>query len=93
MCFGVVLLLVSMIFQVFYSTDYISIKNCYLDGYQHHAGGGVIGGGIFFAIRKLLGVPGACIVMLILAVVMFILITEISVIDNIKIAVGKNQIR
>lgn len=84
-CFGVVLLLVSMIFQVFYSTDYISIKNCYMDGYQHHAGGGVIGGGIFFAIRKLLGVPGACIVMFILAVVMFILITEISVIDNIKI--------
>lgn len=84
-CFGVVLLLVSMIFQVFYSTDYISIKNCYLDGYQHHAGGGIIGGGIFFAIRKLLGVPGACIVMLILAVVMFILITEISVIDNIKL--------
>ena len=56
-----------------------------MDGYQHHAGGGVIGGGIFFAIRKLLGVPGACIVMFILAVVMFILITEISVIDNIKI--------
>ena len=84
-CFGVVLLLVSMIFQVLYSTDYISIKDCYMDGYQHHAGGGIIGGGVFFGIRKLLGVPGACIVMFILAVVMFILITEISVIDNIKL--------
>lgn len=83
--FGVVLLLVAMLFQVFYSTDYISIKNCYTDGYTHHAGGGVIGGGIFFVIRKLLGVPGACIVMFILAVVMFILITEISVIDNLKL--------
>ena len=82
--FGVVMILVSMLFQAIYSTDYESVKALYMDGYKNRAGGGVICGGIFFAIRTLLGVPGACIIMFILAVIMFILITGISVIDEIK---------
>lgn len=82
--FGVVMILLSMLFQVIYSTKYESIKVLYMDGYRNHAGGGVICGGIFFGIRTLLGVPGACIVMFILAVIMFILITGISVLDVLK---------
>ena len=82
--FGVVMILVSMLFQSIYSTDYESVKALYMDGYKNRAGGGVICGGIFFAVRTLLGVPGACIIMFILAVIMFILITEISVIDELK---------
>lgn len=82
--FGVVMILVSMLFQAIYSTDYESVKALYMDGYKNRAGGGVICGGIFFAVRTLLGVPGACIIMFILAVIMFILITEISVIDELK---------
>lgn len=73
-----------MLFQTIYSTDFESVKALYMDGYKQHAGGGIICGSIFFGIRKLLGVPGACIVMFIAAVCMFILITEISIIDGIK---------
>ena len=83
--FGVVLILISMVFQAIYSSGFESIKVLYLDGYNNHSGGGVICGGIFFGIRTLLGVPGACIVIFILAVIMFVLITEISVIDEIKL--------
>ena len=82
--FGVVMILLSMLFQAIYSSDFESVKALYMDGYTSHAGGGVICGGIFFGIRTLLGVPGACIVMLIVAVIMFVLITEISVLDEIK---------
>lgn len=79
--FGVVMILFSMLFQVIYSSDFSSVKDLYMDGYKDHRGGGVICGGIFFLIRKLLGVPGTCIVMFIVAVAMFILITEISLAD------------
>ena len=82
--FGVVLVLLSMVFQAIYSSDFESVKVLYMDGYTNHAGGGVLCGGIFFGIRTLLGVPGACIIMFIMAVIMFILITEISVVDWIK---------
>ncbi|MBO5261212.1 MAG: DNA translocase FtsK [Coprococcus sp.] len=87
--FGIVLILVSMLFQAIYSSDFESVKVLYLDGYKNHAGGGVICGGLFFAFRTLLGVPGACIVMFILAVIMFILITEISLIEEIKKLVAR----
>lgn len=82
--FGVVMVLLSMLFQAIYSPDFESAKVLYMDGYKSHAGGGIICGGIFFGIRKLLGVPGACIVMFIAAVIMFILITEISVVSVIR---------
>ena len=86
--FGVVLILLSMVFQAIYSSTFESVKVLYMDGYKDRSGGGVICGGIFFAIRTLLGVPGACIVIFIAAVIMFILITEISVIDEIKLFIA-----
>ena len=86
--FGVVLILLSMVFQAIYSSTFESVKVLYMDGYKDRSGGGVICGGIFFAIRTLLGVPGACIVIFIVAVIMFILITEISVIDEIKLFIA-----
>lgn len=86
--FCVVLILLSMVFQAIYSSTFESVKVLYMDGYKDRSGGGVICGGIFFAIRTLLGVPGACIVIFIAAVIMFILITEISVIDEIKLFIA-----
>lgn len=83
-CFGGVLVLIAMLFQVIYTSEFESVKVLYMDGYKDHSGGGIICGGLVFLLSKVIGVPGVCIVMFIAAVILFILITEISVIDMIK---------
>ncbi len=85
--FGGVLVLFSMLFQVIYTSEFESVKVLYMDGYKDHSGGGIICGGLVFLLSKIIGVPGVCIVMFIAAVILFVLITEISVIDFIKSAI------
>lgn len=75
---GVLLALISMLSQLVYDSEFHSVKQLYLDGYQKHSGGGLISGGIFFLLRKVIGIPGVSIVMIIVAAIMFILITGIS---------------
>ncbi len=82
--FGGVLILIAMLFQVIYTSEFESVKVLYMDGYHDHSGGGIICGGLVFLLSKVIGVPGVCIVMFIAAVILFVLITEISVIDMIK---------
>ncbi len=81
---GVVLLIISMISQMIYTTDYLSVKQLYLDGYEEHAGGGIICGGIFFIFRNSIGIVGVSLVMIALTLIMFVLITGISIIDLFK---------
>ncbi len=81
---GVVLILVSMLSQLLHEKNFQSVKQLYLDGYHDHDGGGLVSGGIFFLFRSAIGIPGVCIVMAIAALIMFILITNISVVDTFK---------
>ncbi|MGN0396083.1 MAG: DNA translocase FtsK 4TM domain-containing protein, partial [Coprococcus sp.] len=82
--FGGVLVLASMLFQIIYTTDFVSVKELYMDGYNNHSGGGIICGGIFFLLSRVIGVVGVCIVMSITAIILFVLITGISIIDTLK---------
>ena len=81
---GVVLMIISMISQMIFTTDYLSVKQLYLDGYKEHMGGGIICGGLFFIFRNTIGIVGVTLVMILGALVMFVLITGISVIDTFK---------
>ena len=81
---GVVLIIISMISQMIFTTDYLSVKQLYLDGYKEHMGGGIICGGLFFIFRNTIGIVGVTLVMILGALVMFVLITGISVIDTFK---------
>ena len=81
---GVILMLVSMTSQMIYTTDYLSVKQLYLDGYKEHIGGGILCGGIFFLFRNTIGLVGVTLVMVIAAIIMFVLITGISIIDTCK---------
>ena len=81
---GVVLMIISMISQMIFTTDYLSVKQLYLDGYKEHMGGGIICGGLFFIFRNTIGIVGVTLVIILGALVMFVLITGISVIDTFK---------
>lgn len=81
---GVLLMIISMFSQIIFTTDYLSVKQLFLDGYKEHMGGGIICGGIFFIFRNTIGIVGVILVMFIVALIMFVLITGISVIDTFK---------
>ncbi len=81
---SVVLVVISMVAQMIYTTDYLSVKQLYTDGYEEHAGGGIICGGIFFIFRNSIGIVGVSLVMIAVTVIMFVLITGISLIDVFK---------
>lgn len=86
---GLVLALASMVAQMVYSTDFESVKALYLNGYQKHAGGGFLCGGLFFLFRNTIGIAGVIIIMIIAAVILFVLITGISVVDSVKNLIGR----
>ncbi len=81
---GVVLIIISMVAQLVHETDFDSVKTLYMDGYSDHAGGGFIGGGLFFIFRNTIGIVGVVLVMLILLAIMFVLITNISIVQAVK---------
>ncbi len=81
---GGALILLSMLFQIIYTTDYEPVKELYKVGYEKHAGGGILCGGIFVLLSRVIGVVGVCIVMCITAIILFVLITEISIIEMIQ---------
>jgi S-DNA-T family DNA segregation ATPase FtsK/SpoIIIE len=81
---GIVLILISMVSQMIYDTDFSSVKTLYMDGYKEHLGGGIISGGLFFIFRNTIGLAGVTLVMIIVAAIMFVLITGISIIEAVK---------
>jgi S-DNA-T family DNA segregation ATPase FtsK/SpoIIIE len=75
------MVLFSMLCQLIFADDFVSIKELYMSGYKYHTGGGIICGGLFFIFHAAIGIPGVIIVMAISAIIMILLITEISLSD------------
>lgn len=88
---GVLMAELSMLCQFVYNSDFVSVKELYMSGYESHAGGGVICGGIFFLLRNTIGIPGVIIVMIILAAIMVLLITEGSLSGIYDSLSGRNK--
>lgn len=77
LCFG-------MIGQLIHGTDSFSIVELYKAGFDDKAGGGILCGGIAYALQKGVGNVGTYIIVLLVIVLCIVLFAEISVIDFIK---------
>lgn len=81
-------LIVSMIcdFAVKYplNTNVYSIKDIYLHGSTNYNGGGVLGGSLAYLSNKALGIVGSVFLMLVLAIIAVIVITDKSLVNGVK---------
>lgn len=82
---GIVLLDISMLAQLIVKLpEGIKVGEIYLNSFKGKSGGGFIGGGLALLLKGAIGIPGTYIVVIVLAIVMVILLTEKSLIHLIQ---------
>ncbi|MDO4942018.1 MAG: DNA translocase FtsK 4TM domain-containing protein [Lachnospiraceae bacterium] len=83
--FAIILLyMASIVAQMICDFDQSDFAKMFADGSERKTGGGLLGGSLLYLLRTNLGVAGAVIVTLVISMISIILITEHSLINDLK---------
>jgi len=83
-CAAIFLVVIAFIFQLIAGVKGVGIKELYVNGADHELGGGVILGGLVILLHKLIGLTGCIIVIILMAIIGFIVVMDVSIIDMLK---------
>lgn len=84
-CSGIILVVFMTVSQMLLSTEKQAIGDYFRYSYNHHVGGGVLGGILMMTGTKLLGVVGCYLVLCIILIICLILLTERSLLRTLKL--------
>lgn len=83
-CAAIFLVVLAFIFQLISGVEGVGIKELYTNGADHELGGGVLLGGIIVLLHKLIGLTGCIIVIILMSIIGFIVVMDVSIIDMLK---------
>ena len=83
-CAGIFLVVLAFIFQLISGVEKVGIKELYTTGADHELGGGVLLGGIIVLLHKLIGLTGCIIIIILMSIIGFIVVMDVSIIDMLK---------
>ncbi len=83
-CAAIFLVVLAFIFQLISGVDKVGIKDLYSVGADHELGGGVVLGGIIVLLHKLIGLTGCIIIIILMSIIGFIVVMDVSIIDMLK---------
>ncbi len=90
LCVAIFLVALAFVCQLISGADDVTIKSLYVDGATHKRGGGVILGGIFALLYKLIGMSGSVILIALLTIIGIIIVMDVSIVGMIKDSLDKD---
>lgn len=84
--FGIILIYMAPVFaQMIFDIDQSDFAQMYISGSEGKTGGGLLGGALLYLLKKNFGVAGAIIITSVVSLVSLILITEHSLLQDLKV--------
>lgn len=84
--FGIILIYMASVFaQMIFDIDQSDFAQMYISGSEGKTGGGLLGGALLYLLKKNFGVAGAIIITSVVSLVSLILITEHSLLQDLKV--------
>ncbi|MDE6026307.1 MAG: DNA translocase FtsK [Lachnospiraceae bacterium] len=90
LCAAIFLVALAFVCQLISGAEDVTIKGLYVDGATHKRGGGVILGGLFALLYKLIGMSGSVILIALLTVIGVIIVMDVSIVGMIKDSIDKD---
>ncbi|MCM1272774.1 MAG: DNA translocase FtsK [Clostridium sp.] len=89
LCVAIFLVALAFVCQLLSGAEDVTIKSLYVDGAEHKRGGGVILGGLFSLLYKLIGMSGSVILIALLTIIGVIIVMDVSIVGMIKDSLDK----